>query len=87
MLTGKRKVIIIFRVLSEQNSTNAEICLCYINYTKVFDKVQHKDLFELLGKLDLFGKDIRIIHSIYWKQTICIWIENKLHKIEKGIRL
>lgn len=27
-------------------------------YAKEFDKVQHKELLQLLGKLDLFSKDI-----------------------------
>lgn len=28
-----------------------------------FDKLRHQELFELLGKLDLFGKDTRIIQN------------------------
>lgn len=27
---------------------------CLIDYTKAFDKIQHENLFELLGKLNLF---------------------------------
>lgn len=37
---------------------------------KPFEKVRLKnilELFELLGNLDLFGKDIRTIHKIYWR--------------------
>lgn len=28
-----------------------------------FDKVRRKDLFELLGKLDLDGKDVKIMQT------------------------
>lgn len=37
-----------------------------------------KDKFELIGKLELFGKDIRRIQNIHWKQRVCILIENRL---------
>lgn len=33
--------------------------------TKAFGKVRQKDMFELLGKLDLFEKAIKIIHIFY----------------------
>lgn len=40
-----------------------------INYAKAFNKVNHKDLLELLSNLDIFGKDIRIIKNLYWQKT------------------
>lgn len=51
--------------------------------------IHHKDLLELLGHLDIFGNDIRIIQNLYWQQTACIRIENessRYAKIERGIR-
>lgn len=35
--------------------------------------------------INLFGKDVRIISNLYWEQTACRRIENKL-KIERGVR-
>lgn len=32
--------------------------LCFLNYTKTFDKVQHKELFEMKGKRGLHREDI-----------------------------
>lgn len=40
-----------------------------INYAKASNKVNHKDLLELLSNLDIFGKDIRIIKNLYWQKT------------------
>lgn len=37
------------------------VYLCFKDYAKVFYKLGHKDVFELLGKYDLFENDIRII--------------------------
>lgn len=41
-----------------------EIYLGFIDYAKAFNKVCHKQLFELLGRLDLFGKNIRTIQNL-----------------------
>lgn len=43
----------------------------------------------MLGKLDLFWKDIRITENLYWEQTVCIQIENKFSnytEIERSAR-
>lgn len=42
--------------------------LYFIDYTKEFDKVRCRELLEILGNLDLFGKNIRIIQNLYWQQ-------------------
>lgn len=57
---------------SELSNRNAkDVYLCFINYTKAFNKVWHRNLFELLEKL--CRKDIRITDNIYY-----LWIEKKL---------
>lgn len=62
---------------------------CFNGYTKAFDKLLYKELFQLLGKFDLFIKYVRIIQNLFWEQTACIPIANELSsfaKIEKDIR-
>lgn len=34
------------------------VYLCFIDYGKVFNMVEHIDQFETIGKLDLFEKNI-----------------------------
>lgn len=50
------------------------IYLCFIEYVKVLDRVEHKELFELIGKLDRYN--MRIIQN--WEKTSCRWIGNRL---------
>lgn len=40
--------------------------LRFIDYGKALDKVHHKELMKMLGKLDIFEKEIRVIQNIYW---------------------
>ena len=35
--------------------------MCFIDYTKAFDRVQHDELLKILMNLDLYGKDIHLI--------------------------
>ena len=35
--------------------------ICFIDYTKAFDRIQHEELLKMLMNLDLYGKDIGLI--------------------------
>lgn len=45
---------------------------------KIFYIAWHKELFELLGKLDFLGKNSGINQKLLCGQIDCIQIENKL---------
>ena len=45
---------------------------CFVDYEKTFDKVKHVDLFNMLGALDLDGKDIRLMKNLYWNQNAAV---------------
>lgn len=51
-----------------------------MDYTEAFEKVQHKDLFEVLGKLELFEEGFIIMHNLYWNESVCIWITHELDR-------
>lgn len=51
-----------------------------VYHEKAFNKLCQSELFKLLGKLDLFGKDIRIIQNLYWEKSVRIQIENTFGK-------
>ncbi|GFS16897.1 RNA-directed DNA polymerase from mobile element jockey-like [Elysia marginata] len=41
--------------------TQKNLYICFIDYSKAFDKVRHKELFHILDSLDIDGKDLRIL--------------------------
>ncbi|GFR82060.1 endonuclease-reverse transcriptase [Elysia marginata] len=49
--------------------TQKDLYLCFIDYSKEVDKVRHEELFHILDSLDIDGKDLRILKTLYWKQT------------------
>ena len=66
-----------------------DLHLCFIDYTKAFDKVRHDKIIDMLEVLNIDGKDLRIIKNMYWEQTAAIRIENEISKfiqIKRGVR-
>ena len=49
-----------------------ELYLCFIDYSKAFDKVRHEKLFNILEHLDIDGKDLRVIRNLYWDQSAAV---------------
>ena len=51
--------------------------------------MKHKHLFGILEKLDLDGKDLRVIRNLYWEQFACIRMGNDVSQykmIQRGFR-
>ncbi|GFN84614.1 retrovirus-related pol polyprotein line-1 [Plakobranchus ocellatus] len=65
-----------------------DLHLCFIDYSKAFDKVRHVELFRMLGKLNIDRKDLRVIRNLNWDQTASIRIEehSDFKSIKRGVR-
>ena len=66
-----------------------DVFICYIDYVKAFDNVQHKHLFKILEGLNINVKGLELIKSLYWEQEANIKIGNHTSdwvKTEKGAR-
>ncbi|GFN76223.1 endonuclease-reverse transcriptase [Plakobranchus ocellatus] len=77
--------MIIERALEMQK----DIYLCFIDYTKAFDRVKHWEMIKQLKQLHVDGKDLRIIKNIYWQQIAAVRIENEIspfQMIKRGVR-
>ncbi|GFO04381.1 endonuclease-reverse transcriptase [Plakobranchus ocellatus] len=66
-----------------------DIHLCFIDYSKAFDKVRHVELFRILEKLDIDGEDLRVIKNLYCDNTASVRIEGEhsdFKPIKRGVR-
>ena len=59
------------------------IYICFIDYTKAFDRVNHKQLLDMLQNLDLEGKDIRFLRNLYWEQQAGMRINIRIGNFKK----
>ena len=87
---GTRNAIYILRTLAERAiEMQRDIFLCFIDYSKAFDRVKHKELMQMLSELDVDGKDLRLIRNLYWDQKAAIKIWDQISNyvdIKRGVR-
>jgi hypothetical protein len=80
----------ILRTLIERTiEVKINLYLCFIDYTKAFDKVKHKELIDVLNSINIDGKDIRLIRNLYRDQSAAVRIENELcpyQNVKLGVR-
>ena len=91
-MEGKGTINAIFAlrmIIERALEVNKDIYLCFIDYTKAFDRVKHAEIIEILQNLNIDSKDLRIIENIYWEQTAALRLNNnltKFQKIKRGVR-
>ncbi|GFO00845.1 endonuclease-reverse transcriptase [Plakobranchus ocellatus] len=87
---GTSNAIYILRTLIERAlEVQNDVYLCFIDYTKAFDRVLHDEIITQLKQLNIDGKDFRIIKTMCREQTAAMRIENKtstFQDIKRGVR-
>ncbi|GFO18885.1 endonuclease-reverse transcriptase [Plakobranchus ocellatus] len=87
---GTTNAVYMLRMIIERAlEMQKDIYLCFIDYTKAFDRVKHWEMIKQLKQLHVDGKDLRIIKNIYWQQIAAVRIENEINPfqmIKRGVR-
>ncbi|GFN87873.1 endonuclease-reverse transcriptase [Plakobranchus ocellatus] len=87
---GTRNAIFTLSMLMERCiEMQKDLYFCCIDYSKAFDKVKHVELFRMREKLDIDGKNLRVIKNLYWDQTASVRIEGEhgdFKPIKRGVR-
>ncbi|CAM1330889.1 Uncharacterised protein r2_g3992 [Pycnogonum litorale] len=66
-----------------------DLFICFIDFVKAFDKVQHSKLIQLLQNIGIDDKDLRIVKHLYWQQTAAVRVGDELtdwKSIKRGVR-
>ncbi|GFR64660.1 LINE-1 retrotransposable element ORF2 protein [Elysia marginata] len=65
-----------------------DVYLCFIDYTKAFDRVRHDEIMKDLTQIKIDGKDLTVIKNIYWEQAAAMRVEGETstyQKIKRGV--
>ncbi len=76
-------------ILDKYLEVGRDVCICFIDYEKAFDQVYHSDIMDSIMNLDIDGKDIRLIQSLYWDQSASVKIDggqSDTFPIKRGVR-
>ena len=66
---GTRDAIFQLRVMAERCiQVKKNIYVCYVDYQKAFDRVNHEKLMEVMKKAGIPELERRLISSLYWNQ-------------------
>ena len=70
---GTREGIFNLRTINERYlEKQKDVYICFIDYEKAFDRVNHEKLIEKLKLAGMDGKDVRIIARLYWEQAAVV---------------
>ena len=88
--SGTREGIFNIRTVCEQAiDLGKDVYICFIDYTKAFDRVKHSKIIECLSEIGIDNKDMQIITKMYWEQTAVVRTEHGIteeFQIKKGVR-
>lgn len=87
---GTTNAIYVMRNFGERAiEMQKNLFLCFIDYEKAFDRVQHEKLFNMLIETDIDSKDLRLIRNLYWNQKAAVDIDKRKTEwksIKRGVR-
>ena len=66
-----------------------DLCIAFIDYTKAFEKVNHKKLIDIMKFIGVPFHETRLIANLYWKQSAKVRYESGLTRhieIRKGVQ-
>ena len=56
--------------MRENDATPKDLCIAFTDYTKAFDKVNHKRLLDIMKFIEVPFHEIRLIANLYWKRIV-----------------
>lgn len=87
---GTREALLAVQVLIERcRDVNTNVYLCFIDFSRAFDLVNHDKLIGVLASSGIEAADLRVISNLYWNQTAKVRIKNNTTdsvSIKKGVR-
>ena len=87
---GTANGVYMLRTLIERAlEVQKDVYLCFIDYTKAFDRVKHDEMLKQLKQLRVGGKDLRVIKNMCWEQSAAVRVDNdtsSFQKIKRGVR-
>ena len=66
-----------------------DVYICFIDYTKAFDRVERFGMMECLSEIGVDGRDLQIVSKLYWEQSVCVGTESGMtseFEIKRGVR-
>lgn len=87
---GTREALFALNILLQKcRDQRKDVFVCFVDYEKAFDRVQHIQLINILRNMEVDNRDVRIIENLYWRQKAAVRLNGKLteeSQILRGVR-
>jgi len=87
---GARDAIGMMRIIAERTlEIDEELCVCFIDWQKVFDRVNWTKLMQILNRIGIDWRERRLISKLYMEQKVKVRLgrgETRSVKIGRGVR-
>ena len=87
---GTRNAIGMTRIILERTlETDEELCVCFIDWQKAFDRVNWTKLMQILKRTGIDRRERRLISKLYMDQRVKVRLdrgETRSTKIGRGVR-
>ena len=87
---GTRDAIGMVRIISERTlKTDEEICVCFVDWQKAFDRVNWTKLMQILMETSIDWRERILISNLYMNQSVKVRLnrgETRSVKIGRGVR-
>ena len=88
---GTREALFSMNILLQKcKEFQKPVFICFIDFEKAFDRVQHSALIEALGQIGLDDLDVQLLKNLYWNQSATVQVD-AVHQtnrvpIKRGVR-
>ena len=86
---GTRNAVFVLKTMGQRSiEMKTNIYMCFLDYTKAFDRIEHNKMLHFLDDLSLDAKDLRLIQTLYYQQYAAIRVNSKLSEmipIKRGV--
>ena len=65
----EREYLIYSTICERATDVQKDVYICFIDYTKAFDRVKHLKMIECLSEIGMDDKDLQTITKLYWEQS------------------
>ena len=77
----RNAVVVLGNIGQRSNEMQKDIYICFGDYTEAFDMIEHSKMMYFLDDHWLDDKDLRLIQTLYYLQSVAIGINSKLSEM------
>ena len=77
-------ILVLVTIAKRMIQVQKPLFVCFIDYSKAYDKVHHDKLFDIVQELGIDRKNLRFLRNLYWIKLQVFESETKSNNTQKS---